>query len=93
MDIIKCSIIYEFLENHPDAESALSLWYKCTYCGCWENFEQMSQTFPKLRKAGKFVAFSIGNGSYFIVASVDYKHQRLFIRNISKRADYDQQQT
>lgn len=92
MDVIQRHIIDDFTEDHADAVSALSLWDKIISCGHWKNFEQLSLTFPNLETVGKLAFFSIRNGSYTIVASVDYKNQRLFIRNILSCADsYEKQ--
>lgn len=92
MRVSKCYVIHEFLEDHPEAEQSLRLWHKIVSCGCWKNLKELSRTFPESERVGKLTTFSIGNGRFLISATIDYRGQRLFIRNILKSAGHEEQQ-
>lgn len=86
MDVIKRSLLCEFLEQNPSTKTALALWYKLVCHSNWSSFEQLRQTFPTAEKSRSFTVFSVGCGSIFIVAYIDYQRRKLFIREV-----YDKQ--
>ncbi|MEL6971605.1 MAG: type II toxin-antitoxin system HigB family toxin [Bacteroidota bacterium] len=86
MDIVKRTLIREFLEQNPSSETALALWHKLVCHGSWMSFEQLRKTFPTAEKSRQFTVFSVGGGSIFIVTYIDYRRGKLFVREV-----YDQQ--
>ncbi|MGB3694225.1 MAG: type II toxin-antitoxin system HigB family toxin [Spirulinaceae cyanobacterium] len=88
MHIITRSRLVAFWENHPDAETSLSLWYKRAATASWQNFVELRQVFPSADQVSKFTVFNIGGDKYRLVAFIDYKYQKIFIRHVLTHSDH-----
>ena len=86
MNVIKRSLISEFLRQNPSATTALALWYKLVCHSSWSSFGQLRKTFPTAEEFRNLTIFCVGCGSIFIVAYVDYQRGKIFIREV-----YDKQ--
>ncbi len=91
MHIIARSRIAEFWENHPNAETSLRLWYKLVSLAQWQNFVELRQVFPSADQVGNLTVFNIGGNNYRLIALVDYKYQKVFIRHVLTHAEYDKE--
>jgi mRNA interferase HigB len=49
----------------------------------------MRQTFPHADAVGRLTVFDIGGGKYRLIARVNYRTQRVFIRAVLTHAEYD----
>jgi len=91
MHVITRSRLVEFWDKHPNAETSLRLWYRLTSISPWQNFVELRQVLPSTDQVGKLTVFNIGGNNYRLIAFVDYKYQKVFIRNILTHAEYDKE--
>jgi len=91
MHIITRLRLSDFWTTHPDAETSLRSWYKRTNLAKWQNFVELRQTFPSADLVGNLTIFNIGGNSYRLIALVDYKFQKVFIRHVLTHAEYDKE--
>ena len=91
MHIISRSRLAEFWEKHHNAEASLRLWYKLTSLAQWQNFVELRQLYPSADQVSNLTVFNIGGNNYRLIALVDYKYQKVFIRHVLTHAEYDEE--
>jgi mRNA interferase HigB len=89
MHIITRTRLREFWQIHPDAREALLHWYKTTEEAQWQNIAEIKQVFPAVDLVGRLMVFNIGGNKYRLIARVEYRRQKVFIRHILTHADYN----
>jgi len=89
MHIITHKRLREFWEKYPNAQTSLQIWFNRTEYAQWQNFAELRQLFPSTDQVGNLTVFNIGGNKYRLIALVDYKHQKIFIRHILTHSDYD----
>lgn len=89
MHIITKARLVEFWNKHPDSQSSLRGWYKRVRLAKWENFNDLRATFSSADNVRNLIVFNIGGNKYRLIALVDYKYQKVFIRAVLTHADYD----
>jgi mRNA interferase HigB len=89
MRIITKARLKEFWEQHADAEASLQLWYQRTSPAQWQDFVELRQDFSSADQVGTLTVFNIGGNKYRLIARVNYKRQKVFIRSILTHAEYD----
>ena len=89
MHIISHSRLVEFWKDHPNAQTSLKLWYKLTNTAGWRSFVELRGTFSSADQVEKLVVFNIGGNKYRLIAFIDYRYQKVFVRHILTHAEYD----
>lgn len=86
----------EFWESgHADAEQPLRDWYKAVErAEPWASIIDVRKTFPSadgvvLDCGIVATVFNIGGNNYRLIASINYKAQIVFIKEVLTHADYD----
>jgi len=69
----------------------LRSWYKLTYEAEWQNFVDLRQIYPSADQVSNLTVFNIGGNNYRLIALVDYKYQKVFIRHVLTHAEYDKE--
>lgn len=90
MHVISKKRLTNFGKKHPKAINSLETWYKTITFGNWKNFADLRQTFRSADQVKNFTVFDIGGNKYRLIVYVDYKYQKVFIRDILLHKDYDQ---
>ncbi len=90
MRVITHRAVVEFSTKHPNAGSALDIWYRTIKAGTFYNLAELKATYPSvdLIKDTIFV-FNIGGNTTRLVASIHFNVQRLYILAILTHAEYD----
>ena len=83
--------IANFLQKNRNSTKYIQLWFKIIKTTNWNNFDEMSKTFPNLEKKGKTTFFRVGKDSYRIKTYVDFESNQITIRNIEFNAGYNGQ--
>ena len=60
MHVITRKRLNEFAEQHPEAETALSRWYRLVKKTDFTSFDELRQAFPSADQVGKLTVFNIG---------------------------------
>ena len=94
---VKCRIISwrairEFLEAHPDDQSApdaFAKWYDLVHNNRFASFNEVRRTFPSADQVGDSVVFNVRGNRYRLVARFVYEKGRVCIRRVLTHAEYD----
>ena len=90
MVILSKSILKQFSEKRPEAETALSKWYDDTKAADWKNFPEVKKTFNTVDAVGndRYV-FDIKGNHYRLVALIIFKVRTVFILFVGTHKEYD----
>jgi len=90
MVIISKTILKEFGQKHPDAETGLEKWYNDTKRASWKNFADVKKTFNAVDGVGndRYV-FDIKGNQYRLIALIIFKVRTVFILFIGTHKEYD----
>jgi mRNA interferase HigB len=79
----------EFWERQSRAEISLRAWYKVARLAMWRDFSDLRRSFPSADQVGRLVVFNIAGNRYRLVAKVDFRRQKVFIRKVMTHEEYD----
>ena len=88
MHVITRSRLRGFWEKHPEAKSGLLLWYKIAALAQWQSFTELRLVFPSADVVGILTIFNISGNRYRLIALVDYRYKKVFIRYVLTHADH-----
>ena len=90
MVIISKTILKEFGQKHPDAETGLEKWYDHTKRANWKNFTDVKKTFNTVDGVGndRYV-FDIKDNQYRLIALIIFKVRTVFILFVGTHKEYD----
>ncbi len=91
MHIISQKRVAEFWQKHADAETSLRYWYKLTRDAQWRNLAELRQVFPSADQVGRLTVFNIGGNKYRLIARVQYRFRKVYIRTILTHSEYDKE--
>jgi len=94
MHVITRKRVLEFRGSHPDAVTALDVWYRLVKAGQFRSWAALKETFRAADHLGKgLVVFDVGGNKYRLVAHVRYTSEtnvgRLWVRHVFTHAEYD----
>ncbi|SEM85728.1 mRNA interferase HigB [Pseudomonas sp. ok272] len=81
--------VWEGKEQWPHSASALDQWYRLIKRNSPGDFAQMKALFPATDKVGSLHVFNIGGNKLRLIAVVQYKVQRLYIKQVLDHREYD----
>src|SRR4051812_47788612 len=90
--IISWRAIREFVEAHPEDESAPDAFarrYDLVRNNRFANFNEVRRTFPSADLVGDLIVFNIRGNRYRLVARFVYEKGRVYIRRVLTHAEYD----
>jgi len=89
--VISRKRLKETARRHPDAETALDAWFRIAKTATWRNLAEVRSTFPNADSVDKWTVFNIKGNKYRLIAEINYRFQRLYIRHVLTHADYDKE--
>ncbi len=91
MHIISRKRLKEAALRHPELESALDAWFRIAKKASWQNLIDVRKTFANADAMDKWTVFNIKGNKYRLIAEINYRYQRLYIRHVLTHAEYDQE--
>ncbi len=90
MYVISHKHIRTFVKNHPDSGVKLGRWFKWMKKGKYKNLNELRRKYSGVDYIGndRYV-FNIGGNKYRLVAMINFKAQRAYIRYIGTHANYN----
>jgi mRNA interferase HigB len=76
-------------ERYGDLSSSLDGWYRLARKAEWRSLADVRQLFPSADAVGRFTVFNIKGNSYRLIAEINYRGGRLYIRHVLTHAEYD----
>ena len=89
MRVLSKKAIREFTRAHPEAIEPLAHWYLVSRRASWSSLADVRKDFRHADIVGKYTVFNIGGNRFRLIATIKYKWQVLYIREILTHADYD----
>jgi mRNA interferase HigB len=87
--LISRKAIVTFGRSHPQAISPLDAWYRSVLRARWQNLAEARKVLPHADPVDGLTVFNIGGNKYRLVARVNYRTRKVFIRAILTHAEYD----
>lgn len=87
--IISRKKIRNAIEIRPEGEASLSAWYNLAKNEDWSHFPDVKPTWRNADNVGTCVVFDISHNRCRLVAWINYRGKKIFIRHILSHAEYD----
>lgn len=91
MHVITKARLTHFWLKYPDSQSSLRAWYKRVRLAKWQNFNDLRAVFSSADNVQNLIVFNIGGNKYRLIALVDYRYQKVFIRAVLTHSEYDKE--
>lgn len=88
MHVISQKRIWEAKERYKESASALDAWYRIAKASTFESFAQLKAAFPSVDKVGDQYVFDVGGNKLRILANVEFRQGKIFIRQVLTHAEY-----
>ncbi len=88
MHVISQKRIWEAKALYKETASALDAWYLLAKASTFENFAQLKAAFPSVDKVGDQYIFDVGGNKLRIIAKVEFRQGKIFIRQVLTHAQY-----
>jgi mRNA interferase HigB len=89
--VISRKRLKEAAVRHPELEAALDAWFRIAKKASWQNLMDVRNTFANADAIDKWTVFNIKGNKYRLIAEMNYRYQRLYIRHVLTHAEYDQE--
>lgn len=89
MHIISKKKLREFWTDHPRATPTLEEWFKAVKRAKWEDFADMRAMFGSADQVGIYTVFDIGGNKFRLIAEINFRSRKVFVRHVLTHADYD----
>ena len=87
MHVISRKRLKETALRYPDAETALDVWFRIAKTAAWQNLAEVRRTFASADAVGKWTVFNIKGHKYRLIAEINYRFQRVYIRHVLTHAE------
>jgi mRNA interferase HigB len=89
MHIITRRKLLEFAADHLDAKGPLDAWFKVMSRVGFRNLMEIRAVFPATDDVQGLCVFNIGGNKFRLVAKVEYRWQKVFIKAVLTHEEYD----
>jgi len=89
MWVISRKKLIEAAKTHGDLGGPLDVWFRVAKQANWRNLNDIRRTWAKTDQVGSCTVFNIKGNEYRLIAWVNYRSQKIFIRHVVTHADYD----
>jgi mRNA interferase HigB len=87
--VLSRKAIREFTQAHADAVEPLAHWYLVSRRALWSSLADVRRDFRHADIVGKYTVFNIAGNKFRLIATIKYKWQVVYIRQILTHAEYD----
>ena len=89
MHVISRKRLLEAAKVHSDLYAPLDVWYRIAKKAEWLSLEEVRQMFPLADEVGKYTVFNVKGNAFRLIAEINYRTGRLYIRHVLSHAMYD----
>ena len=91
LHVISRKKLLEAATIHSDLIAPLDAWYRIAKKAEWRSLAEVRQTFPSADGVAKYTVFNIKGNAFRLIAEINYRTCRLYIRHVLTRAAYDKE--
>jgi len=92
LHIISRKKLKEAAALHRDLEAPLDVRFRIAKRAAWQNLSDVRKTFASADVVNRWTVFNIKGNRYRIIAEINYRFQRVYIRHVLTHAEYDQEE-
>jgi mRNA interferase HigB len=89
MHVISRKKLKEAALRRGDLEGPLDAWFRIVKRASWGNLAGVRETFSTADAVGKRTVFNIKGDHYRLIAEINYRFGRFYIRHVLTHAEYD----
>jgi mRNA interferase HigB len=89
MHLISITNLRDDAAQYPDAQRAISNWFKTVEQAQWQNLEEVRQSFKDAEAVGNFTVFNIKGNNYRLIVGINYVKRRIYYKYFLTHAEYD----
>lgn len=89
MRVISRRALKDFSQHHPDSYSRLDQWYRITRKANWASLIDVQRDFNHAEAAGRLTVFNIKGNAYRLVARINYRTRKVFVRRVMTHNEYE----
>jgi mRNA interferase HigB len=86
--VISRKRLLEAAVRHAGLTSPLDAWYRIAKKAEWGSLEDIRKTLPSADGVGKFTVFNIKGNDLRIIAEINFKTGRVYVRYVLTHAEY-----
>jgi mRNA interferase HigB len=83
-----------YIAAHPESakdKPAFDRWCKAVEQAIWTKFADVKATIGSADQVGDLVVFNIGGHKYRVIARIDYRKAKFYLKHILTHEDYDKE--
>jgi mRNA interferase HigB len=80
--------LLEASAQHPDLAGPLDIWFRLAKRAEWKSLDDVRKDLPSADGVGKFTVFNIKGDHFRLIAELNYRSVRFYIRHVLSHADY-----
>ena len=88
MHVISRKKLLVAAERHRDLAGPLDVWYRIAKKAGWRSLADVKRVFPAADAVGRFTIFNIKGNAYRLIAEINYRTQKIFLRHVLTHAEY-----
>lgn len=92
MWVISRKKLVDAAQQHGDLDGALDAWYRITKQATWTNINDVRLVFSTADLVDECTVFNIKGNRYRLIAWINYKSHKVFIRRVLTHAEYDKEE-
>ena len=91
MWVISRKRLVEASQRHGDVRAPLDAWFRIAKRADWKNLDDIRKTWARTDRFGRCTIFDIKGNEYRLIVWVNFRSQKIFIRNVLTHAEYDRE--
>jgi mRNA interferase HigB len=89
LHVISRKKLLEAALEHGDLYAPLDAWYRIAKNAEWLSLNDVRNVCPSADGVGKYTVFNIKGNAFRLIAEINYRTGRLYIRHVLTHAEYD----
>ena len=89
MRVIHRKRLLEAGVTQGDLTDPLDLWYRAAKRASWRSLQDVRTAYPSADSFERFTVFNIKGNAFRLIAEINYRTGRLYIRHVLTHAEYD----
>lgn len=88
MHVISRKKLKEAAGRHAALAAPLDAWFRIAKKAAWHSLVDVRRTFPSADSVEKWTVFNIKGNQYRLIAEINYRFGRIYIRHVITHAEY-----
>ncbi len=88
MHVISRKKLLEAAAEHGNLSETLDVWYRIAKKAEWKNLMDVRRISPMADRVDKFTIINIKGNAYRLIAEINYRTGRIFLRHVLTHAEY-----